>query len=340
MSIIVVSDVHIGDESSNHEDFSYFVDWITSLENNGGIRIENGEGDIKIKPPEKIILLGDMMEMWNPKNNEARFAALKSFEPFGKLASLKCEKIFVLGNHDEIISKYLDKTILRNGKKIREKRFKINSDFTVIDRHYPEDPEDKEKGFLEVGNKKYFLIHGHQFDKVFRRLGPLSHLPTAIVNSIPSNWLLIMITLIIAVASYYYLEYKWISIAFSSIFIISIILKFIDLNKLNFKIENFFNVEKPKYKNIQEIINEKYYNVERDTTGPDVNFIFGHTHIPEMYTHKFRKNEKDHEKLFINPGSWVTEENRPHNTFVYIDEDAYLFKWFRGGNLQLIPRTN
>ncbi len=331
MSIIVVSDVHLGDENSNYTDFSNFIDWIALLEKEGNKSFK----EIKLTPPEKIILLGDIIELWSPKNNDMKFPVQQAFESFQKLAGLKCEKIFVVGNHDEKISRYLDvKNKLKNDKQTKENVFKINSDFLVINRHFPEDPE---KSFLQIGKDKYFFIHGQQFDKTFRRLGALSHLPTYIIECIPSNWLSIITIFIVAI--YAYFSSKIIFGFFILIFVVSILLKCFDLNKLYSSIEGFFNVnDKPKYKDIQTIINEEYYVFGKDTTGMDVNLIFGHTHMPEIYQHKFKANGKEYEMLFVNSGSWVNEEKYINNTFIYIDETGpYLFRWANNANLELIP---
>lgn len=120
MSVIVVSDVHLGDEKSNSKDFAKFIDWIAAIEKEGGRTIKSGGKEVLIKPPEKLILLGDILELWSPRNNEPKYIMQDCTEPFGKLVSLGCEKIFVLGNHDEDIAENLDVKMKLNGKEIKE----------------------------------------------------------------------------------------------------------------------------------------------------------------------------------------------------------------------------
>lgn len=349
MSIIVVSDVHLGDEKSNHEDFPKFIDWIAALEKSGVKSIKSSGKEVLLSPPEKLILLGDILELWSPQDNDMKFTVQRAFEPFGKLSGLKCEKIFVLGNHDEDISEYLDVNIrLNDGLEVKENTFKIKSNFTVINRHYPEDPHDEAKGFLHIGNDKYFFLHGQQFDRLFISVGPLANIPTYIAKIsnafskiFPLNGWSIVIVFAILLALYFInitnrqtiLPYLQVT------FILSIPRLFTYLqDKVWTSIKGFFT-DKPKYKDVQTIIQEKYYDFNKDTTGMDVNLVFGHTHVPEIYLHKFKVNEKDYKMLFVNSGSWVREKDYPYNTFAYIDETGpYLFKWYIDGNLELIPR--
>ncbi len=68
-----------------------------------------------------------------------------------------------------------------------------------------------------------------------------------------------------------------------------------------------------------------------------MNFVFGHTYVPEIYEYPFPGKDKELKMLFMNSGSWVVEMNYTHNTFVCIDESGvYLFKWGIGGDVELI----
>ncbi len=345
MSVIVVSDVHLGDETSNYKDFSKFIDWIAAIEKEGGKTIKSGGKEVFIKPPEKLILLGDILELWSPKDNEPKYIMQESAEPFGKLVNLECEKIFVLGNHDEDIAEDLDIKMKLNGKEIKENTFRINnSNFTIINRHYPENPEDKAKGFLQVGEYKYFFIHGQQFDKLFVSLGPLASIPTftsKISNMFskifkPDGWSIVAAFVILFIL---YLRFRndalW---AFTVIsFLLSIPRLFTYFQDKFWMVFGNALTDKPKYKDIKTIVEQKYYDVNADKTGWDVNIVFGHTHLPQIYSYKFKENGKEHECLFLNSGSW-TKETGSHNTFIYLDETGYyLFKWSPGGDIELIP---
>jgi UDP-2,3-diacylglucosamine pyrophosphatase LpxH len=82
MSVIVVSDVHLGSATSNHPDFSNFIDWIAALEKEGGKTIKLSKKEILLKPPEKLILLGDILELWSPQDEDMKYTMQRSIEPF------------------------------------------------------------------------------------------------------------------------------------------------------------------------------------------------------------------------------------------------------------------
>lgn len=357
LSVIVVSDVHLGDETSNYEDFSKFIDWIAAIEKEGGKTIKSGGKEFFIKPPEKLILLGDILELWSPRDNEPKYTLQESIEPFGKLVNLGCEKIFVLGNHDDDIAEYLN--IKKKSSGIKENTFNINTtNFTIINRHYPSNPEDKEKGFLQVGKYKYFFIHGQQFDKLFIRFGPLAKIPTytaKISNLVSENlplkgWSIVLASIVFLGLSLGFkdnnlgfginnLEFK--NNMFLGFFWSSLVLSVPKIfTYLQDKIWAIFGVsltEKPKNKNIQTIVKEKYYNIKDDTTDWDVNIVFGHTHVPEIRPYRPSGTGEGHEWLFLNAGSW-TQEKGNYNTFVYLDEKGYyLFKWDQHNGIELIP---
>ncbi len=309
MSVIVVSDVHLGDEKSNYKDFSKFIDWIAAIENGSGKTIKSGGKEVFIKPPEKLILLGDILELWSPRDNDPRYTLQESIEPFGKLVNLGCEKILVLGNHDEDITKYLD--IKMKLSHIKENTFEVNnSKITIINRHYPSNPEDNENGFLQVGRYKYFFIHGQQFDKLFISLGPLAKIPTytaKISNLVSENlplkgWSAVLASIVLLG---FYLGFR--NNIFLGFFLGSLVLSVPKLfTSLQDKFWAVFGnnlTSKPKNKDIQTIVKEKYYNIKNDTTGWDVNIVFGHTHMPEIRPYRPGSTGEGLEWLFLNTGS-------------------------------------
>lgn len=346
MSVIVVSDVHLGDETSNYRKFSDFIDWIAVLEKEGGKRINADGMEMVLEPPEKLILLGDIIELWSPQDNDLKYTMQESFEPFMKMAGLRCDKIFVLGNHYEDLAESLDvKMILKGGKEIRENTFTINgSEFRIINRHYPEDPKDKIKGFLQVGDRKYFFIHGHQFDKLFISLGPLASIPalTAKISNMfsklfpPDGW---SIVAAFAVLSLLYVAFKnEVLLTLSAIsFILSVPRLFTYMQDRFWAVFGKVLTDRPKYRDIREIIEKNYYDVDKDETDWDVNIVFGHTHVPQIYLHKHTEDGKNYEWLLLNSGSW-TRERGHFNTFIYLDgTGSYLFKWNTSENIELIP---
>lgn len=70
-SIIVVSDLHLGGNQGERtsRDFSSFLDWLKLLcDESNETRVEiKAKGSKKLKPPQMLILLGDILELWRPR---------------------------------------------------------------------------------------------------------------------------------------------------------------------------------------------------------------------------------------------------------------------------------
>ncbi len=158
MAYIVVSDVHLGSkvyDLHNREMFCGFLNWVRGLENKEET-IKCGTKDVTIHKPENLVLLGDMLELWDPKDGDRDNVIKDSIIPFSVLSDINCDKTYVIGNHDDSLGELEDdvnNVVLPNGKK-----------FTIYDRHYPEKKDDTATG-IPIGKKSYFFLHGHQFDK-------------------------------------------------------------------------------------------------------------------------------------------------------------------------------
>jgi len=172
-SIIVVADTHFGlnkaGQNCDPKAFGYFLKWIKDLERGEKEVLELGAwglGEVKkveFDPPEQLILLGDILELWDA-SNEAVFASIMNI--IQPLSKLNCEKIYVLGNHDydieTIVSEDLSKYPLGE------------SDVTIV--------KDEYRIVRDVW--EYCFKHGHQFD----RLVPL-HFPSwRIIKPITERW--------------------------------------------------------------------------------------------------------------------------------------------------------
>lgn len=155
---IVVSDVHLGGHSNNQpyqKELCEFLTWIKELPSNGNDVVYGNEKTLHIEPPTKIILLGDIIDIWDPKDQDRNNAIKDSVEPFSLLHDIGCEKIYVTGNHDEDIEEIA--TTIKNFE------WKKGHNFIFCRRHFPED-ENVLKG-QEINGLHYSFLHGHQFDK-------------------------------------------------------------------------------------------------------------------------------------------------------------------------------
>jgi UDP-2,3-diacylglucosamine pyrophosphatase LpxH len=158
MAYIVVSDVHLGSkvyERDNRDMFCSFLKWVRGLENKEE-KIKCANMEVTIQKPENLVLLGDILELWDPKDGDRDNVIGDGIIPFSVLSDINCDKIYVIGNHDDSLGELEDdvnNVVLPNGKK-----------FAIYDRHYPEKKEDIAEG-IHIGKKSYFFLHGHQFDK-------------------------------------------------------------------------------------------------------------------------------------------------------------------------------
>jgi len=170
--IIVVADTHFGIKKGSISMPGYFGDflrWIKELEEEKKktVKILDGETpkDKTLIKPDKIIFLGDILELWDSED-EAVNTCVSTLMP--TLAEIGAEKIYVLGNHDNI----LDKALLSQEKEY----YPLGESNLKIVEEYPSD------GFLPIGDQNYLFVHGHQFDKHFTNIGKLYNILPALRN--------------------------------------------------------------------------------------------------------------------------------------------------------------
>jgi len=245
------------------------------------------------------------------------------FESIQPLLQLQCEIIYVTGNHDEAMESFEASYPLKTPK------------LTIHKRHYPPDPKDA----ITRGEHTYFFLHGHQFDKLFRFAGPLSHAPSLLsmlfsitkrifppdgLMSIPT--LIALLTLLLlttqtAPSRTITIIQTILTITTSFVFILALSKIFTDIqNRVSKTIRQKTDI--PKYKTIDQIIQEQYYQKDKDTTTANT-IVYGHTHKPEI-SHQPALN-----KTFINTGSWTDDElPHPTKTILYINNNHHiLLQW-------------
>ncbi|MHA1333193.1 MAG: metallophosphoesterase [Candidatus Odinarchaeia archaeon] len=345
---MVVSDTHLGDADSLSDDFSSFLDFLKKLEADGQYSIKLSDNKtVTIKPPTDLILLGDIMELWTPRGGDYSSVKADADKVNIKLCNLNCNKIYVLGNHDEDFKKdMLDfltdnvkstelqaKTVqikFKGKKLIGEYLLPNGSLIKITPDHYPESDT-----CIQVGNNRYFFLHGHQFDKLFEWAGPLKKIPSILSKMSATlgngGWIFVALLFFFIIGPFIpslapvFAQLQLLYIYFTVAWAILSIPKLFTLlagyvwDKIKSK-----SPKKPKYLDINNLIEQGYYKRKKDTIVANY-VIFGHTHVPEVSSPdiyaKIGKN-------FINTGSWVNEENFPHDTIVYIDEtQVLLLQW-------------
>ncbi len=200
MGIIVVADTHFGLKKgkinmSMPGYLAHFLEWVNNLEREPVHIIEGDikEENIRVKdifPPEKIIFLGDLLELWDSKN-ETLAANVLTLLP--TLSSIEAEKIYVLGNHDDILKRIVLKTP-HTGEYMEYPLGK--SALKVFPDRYPPVTADMKGAFTVMyGEEHYLFIHGHQFDKDFT--GPLTIYKTYPLLRTVSNSLTIYVPVLL-----------------------------------------------------------------------------------------------------------------------------------------------
>ena len=327
MSYIIVSDVHLGSKLCNHPKFCKFLEWLRDLDSKKEI-IKYQDKDIAISSPEKLILLGDILELWDPIDGDRNYVIKQGLRPFSLLSDIKCDKIYVVGNHDDSIGDYdqfIDYEILSNSTKI-----------DIYNRHYPEN------GSLRIGERTYFFLHGHQFDKEQALLTWVSNLlgerwdpvkwfqDLYNIDYTKRHWKLnVVITIVLLIAGYYGMASALTS--FPYLLLWALVTGFFVMSSVPALVaktqRRIYDAKKPKDRTAQQIIDDGYYQDRKDTITSDA-VVFGHTHFASSY------QQGNEGKLFLNTGCWIGNDTeidgkmRYANTFIYIDESgAYILKW-------------
>lgn len=330
-SILVVSDTHLGHTKSNFEQFNTFLQYLVKMgKSKTPLIIKDITGKEKeIAYPEMIIFLGDILELWEPKNDQIGYVGAQSRSLLEKIIEISCEKVYVLGNHDKTLETFAAQTYaLKNG------------DLDIFYRHFPEDPESE---YIAVGGRSYYFIHGHQFDKDIRKFKGLGEAGPSLIFSLQRiNKQLFRMhgfgSVLLAV--FLYIVYFSVTKSDIALHIATFLLPFW-IAGVTWPFGRFIvrKLCKARDRNIESIFKNGWYNPEKDTIAAD-NLVFAHTHYPGIATKQMLKEstEKDVKKeLVVNTGSWF-QEGIVSNTFVYIDgKEVMLLTW--GPEKEVAPDT-
>jgi UDP-2,3-diacylglucosamine pyrophosphatase LpxH len=279
---IIISDVHLASKECNYNEFCYFLEWIRDLENKPKI-IKCKDKEITIKNPSKIILLGDIFELWDPKNFD-RHNVIKDFmRPFFLLCGIDCDKIYVAGNHDDSLGEL--------EAKVNHETLNTGTRFDIRDRHYPKrDKKSDIKSGVKVGNRSYFFLHGHQFDKqqaIFRYVSkligklwdPLDWFQNLFnITFTKKHWKInFMIFLGLLFGGKYFLWNALLKSSFWGTMVWAIFTGFFALSSIPGIVvhtqRSIYNSKKPIYKTAEKVITAGYYQAINDTIDAELLFL-------------------------------------------------------------------
>lgn len=117
---MVVSDIHMGSSLSKTQLFCKFLDRLLA------------------KPPRRLILNGDIFEMWNANYKNMGTFEYRAIEKVLLLTEKGTSIVYIPGNHDRAF---------RGFRKITLGKIKIRNEYVVKTHHH-----------------KYLVIHGDEFD--------------------------------------------------------------------------------------------------------------------------------------------------------------------------------
>jgi UDP-2,3-diacylglucosamine pyrophosphatase LpxH len=318
-SIIVVADTHFGlrkeTQVCDPNAFSDFLNWIKHLERGGKEKLDLGiwgssEKSVVLEPPEKIILLGDILELWD--------ASAKSIDASTRyviqlLSDLNCEKIYVLGNHDyDLLDIAGDYPLGASKISITDKEVTISK-----------------------GTEEYLFLHGQQFDKLFalpswQFMSPIRNAASAFGSY---TWIFVILfaaDLIFETIG----GFKGIAdiVLFTLLGAISIPFLIIKFGR---DVWNKLKTTKYKPRDAEKNV-ENWWNTfpkRKEQKSRNWNIVYGHTHIIDFW----RKADGENPLTLWNIPSWVRDSTKTskvnleqvfRHAFLYIyDEGCEFVGW-------------
>jgi UDP-2,3-diacylglucosamine pyrophosphatase LpxH len=343
--IIVVSDTHIGHQAESACRFEHFLKWLGARLLAGTLDLHTQDGALlEVAAPEKLILLGDFLELWGPREADYTNPVADGYRILELLYRLHCDKIYVPGNHDDTAARYF-----------RIDARKAGYHFAVVPKHYPNSLKGE-----QIGKNTYFFLHGHQFSrtwgarvvKFFDFIGQFSYESyEASPRALQAGFIVLVLSVILALLSLviHPLAHALdgvpavitavLAVIWAVLCVLGVAWIWRGLQKawntpggehmLRFTESKWFNriIGKPKYLDVRELVNRRYYDRGKDTIDANI-IVFGHTHVPQLCLEVEGTRTVDGKsKGFVNTGSWVVQREQ-HDIFAYIgNEGPQLFEW-------------
>ncbi|UCD92862.1 MAG: metallophosphoesterase [Methanobacteriota archaeon] len=160
--VYAIADTHLGLREKtrySHNDepqvVGEFLRWLIALSGKDGETLLTLEANAivprPLSPASHLVLLGDILELWDAENQAI---LLSSIPQTAILENLEAEKIYILGNHDNILETLAGSYPLGT------------PEMNVVKEVYPEPDEDTGIVLpLRIGTQSFIFIHGHQLDR-------------------------------------------------------------------------------------------------------------------------------------------------------------------------------
>lgn len=326
-NLIVVSDLHLGHERANPKAFTEFLKWVDSLGKKPVKYNLSQDFSKEFVFPEKLIFLGDVFELYDPRDGDSRNIARDTIPVLQYLSRMPCEKVYVTGNHDDSMD-------VLDGLEI------VKSMTRAYSRHFPPDPFSDS---VKVGNAQYLFLHGHQFDKKIEQIGKFGTIGPYIVFQLQGisrtlfglgGWGSLILSGFLGMT---YVLCNGSLFANALLYSILVISPFWASQLLwRMIIPLVRRKAKPTELEIDTILKKRYYKPEKDLIQSDF-VVFGHTHFPDIHDEKevvaLLENGRPLPKTWkpkglVNTGGWFREAEAAYYTFVYIDAaHIILLRW-------------
>jgi hypothetical protein len=164
--LVAVADTHLGlneHGARGHRDqgryLSDFLGWLARLPPEGWELPVLQAGRVRsrrLRPPGQLVLLGDVLELWDAENDAVLLSALTAASHLGEL---RARVVWVTGNHDVVLHSLTGRYPLPRGT------------LDLVGEVYPGTRPHPRA--LRIGTDDYVFLHGHQFDRAFRDVGAL-----------------------------------------------------------------------------------------------------------------------------------------------------------------------
>jgi UDP-2,3-diacylglucosamine pyrophosphatase LpxH len=309
------------------------------LQDNGKYKIYKGSK--KLIFPDKLILNGDIFELWDASDQSILFA---SHSILNSISRLECDKVYLIGNHDFANSDLAED---KEGTVTLSNLYPWGlSDLKIIADTYPI-PEGTMIKTLRVGKDHYLFLHGHQFSKSFRIA------PWKIISSLRDgaetfrlySWVLVGLW-IIWIFTLPFTGYLQQSIAPFIQYGLGLPLTILALPRFFVSIarpiwNKFFGSRYDRVKARSGFDSWwKEFTKKKELQANRIHVIYGHTHTIDIQDREEKMVTKSIQEVnitLVNHPSWVKDAKDEHKyelreVFVYVDKYGFEFFGWRWDN--------
>lgn len=317
LSLLVVADTHLGlverkkrfglgnEAGSDSVAFSDFLEWIEGLET-APYKLPLGrwgKGRAKLRLPDKLVLLGDFLELWDASDAAIEFASRKVWQTLGEIPS---QIVYLIGNHDFAVRELAGATFPVGKKQVE-----------IVEDCHSE----------TVGGIRYIFLHGQQFDTTFRRIRAwtlISYIRDGAEAFRLYSWIIVALTTAWTVGLMLGLSKDW------SPIILLLALATLPRVFCTFARPLYNRFLRPRYKSVKALKGfaawwKDFCKGEQPRVDP-LFIVYGHTHLADILTRddisKSTNKTIQGNVNLINIPAWARDTSEKHRSVL---RDAALY---------------